>query len=74
MTPLPPITTTAVMHAVYTLGRNRHPTWPTAQEIADWLEAPEPEVLGILRDLKGQRLFRDRTRQKRRVWMPWDAV
>lgn len=65
------ISSHAVMRAVYDLGRSK---WPTAPEIAAYLETDETEVRAKLLDLKRQRIFRDRRRHNRRVWMPWGSV
>lgn len=59
----------AVIRAVHHLhGSGR---WPTVDEIAAHLETSNSAVTTALRELKRRRIFRDRTREKRRVWMPW---
>jgi hypothetical protein len=61
----------SVISAIYHLGDRHQRTWPTAADIARYLEADESQVLACLRALRSQRLFRDRRRKGQRVWMPW---
>ncbi len=65
-----------VISAVWALNlgpTSRYP-WPTAEHIAKHLKTEEAVVLGHLRDLKAQRLMKDRRRKGERVWMPWSEV
>lgn len=62
-----------VMNAIWRL-HDRARRWPTVAEIADYLEVDEKIVRPLLRELKSARLYRDRQRDNRRVWMPWDEA
>lgn len=68
--PTPEISAGTVIRAIRDLGDRG--TWPTPAEIASYLEADEETVRAHLRELRRQRLFVDRTRDRRRVWMPWN--
>jgi hypothetical protein len=63
-----------VISAIYHLGDRHQRTWPTAADIARHLKADESQVLTCLRDLRAQRLMRDRRRKGQRVWMPWEEA
>lgn len=65
------ISAAAVIRAINDLGARG--AWPTPAEIADYLKAGEDEVRLHLRQLRSQRLYIDRSRNRRRVWMPWSA-
>lgn len=63
-----------VIGAIYELAGRHNGRWPTMLEIADYLEEP-PHLIGEhLQHLKRTKLFRDRWRQKRNVWMPWEQA
>jgi DNA-directed RNA polymerase specialized sigma subunit len=61
-----------VMRAIYDLEK-RLGRWPTAQEIAEYLKVAREEVRPILGDLHNARLFKERQRNGRKVWLPWSA-
>ena len=65
------IGSSSVMGAVYTLHR-RLGRWPSAKEIAGYLEVDRTAVAPLLADLRDRRLFRDRQRSGIKVWMPWE--
>ena len=67
------IRSTTVLHAVYDLTE-RHDRPPSAQEIADYLEADKDDVLAHLRELQRKRIFRERRRRSERVWTRWDGA
>lgn len=67
------INTRTVISAVWSLHSARA-RWPTAAEVAVYLEAPEADIRKLLRELKAARLFRDRRRSNRVVWGPWDPT
>lgn len=66
-----PLTTASVIRAIYDLGDRHGGRWPTVPDIAGYLRSDEPEVRACLRELRAQRLFTDRRRKGRTVWMPW---
>lgn len=77
----PTINTRTVISAVWQLGYrhgasvgDHRSRWPTETEIAEYLNVDVAIVRPLLRELRDNRLFRDRRRQGRRVWMPWEAV
>lgn len=71
MSERPEITAATVIRAINDLGSRG--SWPTPAEIADYLKADEDDVRLHLRQLRSQRLYVDRSRNRRRVWMPWSA-
>lgn len=66
------ISAAAVIRAARDIGARG--SWPTPTEIADHLEADEKAVRTQLRELRTERLFRDRRRNGRTVWMPWGEL
>lgn len=70
MAPKADINTRTVIGAVHELERRNG--WPTAGNIAEYLQAPVNEVLHHLRTLRRQRILDDRQRAGKRVWMPWE--
>jgi hypothetical protein len=60
----------AVIRAVHTL-HSRTGNWPTLADVADYLETTEEDARRCLLELRRSRLFRDRQRGGKRVWMPW---
>lgn len=69
MTLDPDISTASVIGAAY--EAHRRGRWPTIEEIADYLETDAETVRALLLDARRRRLFRDRRRDGKRVWMPW---
>lgn len=70
----PRATNAMVIRAIYDLGDRYSPTWPTAARIASFLEVDEEDVRACLRDLRSRRLFRDRRRKGKTVWVPWEEA
>jgi len=66
------LSTTRVMSAIYEC-KGRLGRWATSAEIASYLEVPVKDVRPLLAELRVKRLFRDRQRDNRKVWMPWGA-
>jgi DNA-directed RNA polymerase specialized sigma subunit len=62
--------TKACLRAVYEL-RDRHQRPPTAEEVSNYLQTTTETALRQLRELKRERIFDDRRRQSKRVWMLW---
>lgn len=60
----------AVIQALYDL-HERHGRWPTAGDVAAYLELDEHAARRALLSLRRARIFRDRQREGVRVWMPW---
>lgn len=60
-----------VIRAIHELQR-RTTEWPTAEGIADFLEVPVADVRRHLQTLRRKRIFDDRQRRGKRVWMPWE--
>jgi Mn-dependent DtxR family transcriptional regulator len=59
-----------VLRGLYDIrDRTREPVM--AAEIAEHMRLDEQDVLAELRELKNQRLVRDRRRRGVRVWEPW---
>jgi hypothetical protein len=73
MTTKADIETTTVIGALWVL-HDRTGHWPTAERIADFLEAPLGDVLRHLRTLRRKRIFEHRQRRGERVWLPWEKV
>ena len=67
------ISTSTVVRAAYEL-HTRFGHWPSSGDLAEYLQAKEGTVRARLLELRRARLFRDRQRDGRRVWMPWGAV
>lgn len=67
------ISSQRVIGAVYELA-SRQSRWPTLTEIAAYLQCKPDVVADHLNTLKRKRLFRDRQRDRRRVWMPWEQT
>jgi hypothetical protein len=66
------ITASTVLKAVWDLHRGSA-SWPTLGEIASYLETTEDVVRPLLIDLKDARIFKQHTRQRRKVWGPWNS-
>lgn len=62
-----------VISAVWQLY-DRHGEWRTSADIAKYLEHDEKIVRRALSQLKAKRIFRDRQRSGRKVWMPWEQA
>jgi hypothetical protein len=67
------ISTTTVIGAMYQL-KTAYGRWASAQEIADYLEVDRRVIAPLLAGLRDRRVFRDRQRDGRKVWMPWEAT
>jgi DNA-binding XRE family transcriptional regulator len=68
------ISTRTVMTAVFTLHDRDRPNWPTAERVAEYLRVSTDDVLPLLRELKRKRIFMDRQRRGKRVWMSWSEA
>lgn len=68
----PKITASTVMSAIHELYRSTA-HWPTADDIAGYLEVDRAVITPLLRELRDRRLYRSRQRNRRKVWMPWEA-
>lgn len=66
---MPPVSSGAVIRAVWELHDRQAPA--TVEAIAKYLEVPESEVREELGALKANRIFDERQRKGKRVWLPW---
>lgn len=60
-----------VVRAIYALHRALG-HWPTAAQIAEYLYVDIRVVTPLLRELRANRLMKDRQRKRQTVWGPWD--